>query len=173
MKGYRFRECPDKINTCRKYVLSGENKTIVTKTGDGGGYMGTICVNELDKSIEEHRWKIKILNSFQNSIMIGVAPSDFDICSSTYKTCGWYLFCYSSPPKLFSGPPFNYYNYKTDLSRVTNEVVVVMNMKKRTIKFIINNEDKGDSYDNIPIDKPLFPAVLLLNTNDSVEICEC
>ena len=173
LKGYRFRECPDKINTCRKYVLSGENKTIVTKTGDGGGYMGTICVNELDKSIEEHRWKIKILNSFQNSIMIGVAPSDFDICSSTYKTCGWYLFCYSSPPKLFSGPPFNYYNYKTDLSRVTNEVVVVMNMKKRTIKFIINNEDKGDSYDNIPIDKPLFPAVLLLNTNDSVEICEC
>jgi hypothetical protein len=45
-----------------------------------------------------------------------------------------------------------------------------MNMKKRTLKFIINNEDRGDSYKNIPIDKPLFPAVMLYYSNDSVEI---
>ena len=45
-------------------------------------------------------------------------------------------------------------------------------MKQRTLKFIINNEDKGDSYINIPIDKPIFPAVLLYNKNDSVEITE-
>ena len=48
-----------------------------------------------------------------------------------------------------------------------------MNLKKRTLKFIINNEDKGESYTNIPIDKPLFPAVLLYYQNDSVEISEC
>ena len=46
-------------------------------------------------------------------------------------------------------------------------------MKKRTLKFIINNEDKGDSYTDIPIDKPLFPAVLLDEKNDCVEISEC
>jgi len=46
-------------------------------------------------------------------------------------------------------------------------------MKKRTLKFIINNEDKGDSYTNIPIDKPIFPAVFLYHQNDSVEITEC
>jgi len=46
-------------------------------------------------------------------------------------------------------------------------------MEKRTLKFIINNEDKGDSYTNIPIDKPLFPAVCLTHINDSVEIIEC
>ena len=46
-------------------------------------------------------------------------------------------------------------------------------MKKRTLKFIINNEDKGDSYTDIPIDKPIFPAVLLYNRNDSIEIAEC
>ena len=28
-----------------------------------------------------------------------------------------------------------------------------MNMNKRTLKFIIDNEDKGDSYKDIPIDK--------------------
>ena len=45
-----------------------------------------------------------------------------------------------------------------------------MNMKKRTLKFIINNEDKGDSYTDIPIDKPIFPAICLCDQNDSVEI---
>ena len=74
---------------------------------------------------------------------------------------------------LYSGPPFNYGNLKTNLSKVKDEIVVVMNMKKRTLKFIINNEDKGDSYINIPIDKPLYPAVLLYYKNDSVEITEC
>ena len=43
-------------------------------------------------------------------------------------------------------------------------------MKTKTLKFIIDNEDKGDSYNNIPIDKPLFPAILLMNEDDSVEI---
>ena len=51
-----------------------------------------------------------------------------------------------------------------------DEIIVVMNIKKRTLKFIINNEDKGDSYTNIPVDKSLFPAVLLDDQDDSVEI---
>ena len=46
----------------------------------------------------------------------------------------------------------------------------MFNFKKQTLKFIINNEDKGDSYANIPIDKPIFPAVLLYNKDDSIEI---
>ena len=47
-----------------------------------------------------------------------------------------------------------------------------MNMKKKTLKFIINNEDKGVSYTNIPIDKPISPAIVLYNKNDTVEIIE-
>ena len=132
--------------------------------------MGTICENELDKSIEEHKWKIKILKTYQKAIMIGVAPIDFDINSSNYSSCGWYYYCYNSC--LYSGPPFNYGGNNTNLSKVNEEIIVVMNMKKRTLKFIINNEEKGDSYTNIPIDKPLFPAVLLHDQNDSVEISE-
>ena len=102
--------------------------------------------------------------------MVGVAPIVFDINSSSYNNCGWYLYCNNST--LYSGPPFNYSGKNTNLSKVNDEIIVVMNMKKRTLKFIINNEDKGDSYTNIPIDKPLFPAVLLLDQNDSVEILE-
>ena len=48
-----------------------------------------------------------------------------------------------------------------------------MNMKKRTLKFIINHEDRGDSYYDIPLDKPIFPAVFLGNQDDCLEIIEC
>ena len=47
-----------------------------------------------------------------------------------------------------------------------------MNMKKRTLKFIIDNEDKSESYTDIPLDKPISPSILLYHTNDSVEISE-
>ena len=171
ISNFKFKECPLNINENRKYEISGENRNIITKTGSTN-WMGTICENELDKTIEEHKWRIKIIKTKQKYIMVGVAPSDFDINSSSYNTCGFYLWFYYSPPTLYSGPPFNYYNVKTNLSEIKDEIVIIMNMKKRTLKFIINNEDKGDSYTNIPIDKPLYPAVLLYNKDDSVEITD-
>ena len=64
--------------------------------------MGTICEYELDKSIEEHKWKIKILKTKSKEIMIGVAPIDFDIHSSSYNTCGWYFYCHNSCKSLYS-----------------------------------------------------------------------
>ena len=138
--------------------------------------MGTICENELEKG-KEHKWKIKFLKtaSQYKDIMVGVAPIDFDINSSSYSTCGWYLYCNSSysNPLLYSGPPHNYSSKDTNLNKVKDEIIVIMNMNKRTLKFIIDNEDKGDSYTDIPIDKPLFPAVLLHYSNDSIEIIEC
>ena len=103
--------------------------------------------------------------------MIGVASSDFDIYSSIFNNCGYYFYCYNST--LNSGPPYNYGGIKTNLSKINDEIIVVMNMKKRTLKFLINNDDEGDSYTDIPIDKPLFPAVLLYHKDDSVEITEC
>ena len=50
------------------------------------------------------------------------------------------------------------------------EVKVIMNMKRGSLKFIIDNEDKGDAYTNIPLDKPIFPSIFLNWANDSVEI---
>ena len=103
--------------------------------------------------------------------MVGVAPNDFDINKSEWNTCGWYFYCYNSC--LYSGPPYNYSTKGINFSSVKDEVIVVMNMNKRTLKFIVNNEDKGDCYTNIPIDKPIIPVVLLHDCNDSVEISEC
>ena len=168
--GYSLRECPKNIKDGNKYIVTGDNKNILTKL-NSNNWVGTICQIELDKSIEEHKWKIKFLKTYNKAIMVGVAPIDFDINSTCqFNSCGWFLNCYNSA--LNSGPPFNYRNFKTNLSKVNDEIIVVMNMKKRTIKFIINNEDKGDSYNNIPVDKPLFPAICLHYKDDSVEINE-
>ena len=46
-------------------------------------------------------------------------------------------------------------------------------MIKRSLKFIIDNEDRGNSFDNIPIDKPISPSIILNDIDDSVEISEC
>ena len=160
-KKYAFKTCS----------ITGDNNNILTKTGTNQKWYGTICINELDKSIEEHIWKIKILKTNNKNIMVGVAPIDFDInLINNFNKCGWYCVCHSS--NLYSGPPFNYSGKSSGLSKINNEIIVIMNMKKRTIKFKINNEDKGDSYINIPIDKPIFPAIILLDPNDSIEITE-
>ena len=128
-----------------------------------------MCEYELEEP-KEYKWKIKILKNHANNILIGVAPNDIDISNSLYTNYGWYI-CTSSA--LFSGPPHNYYGKESNLKVIKKEVIVVMDINKRTLKFIIDNIDKGESYNNIPIDKPLVPVIFLYNINDSVEIIEC
>ena len=135
--------------------------------------MGTICEYPLNQLIEEYIWKIKILKTSYYYIMIGIATSDFDFNRASYDTdnnFGWYYYCINGT--LYSGPPHNYQGKGISLKYKKNEVIVVMNMKKRSLKFIIEGEDKGDSYINIPLEKPIFPSVLLGNKDDSVEIID-
>ena len=95
--------------------------------------------------------------------------------TSSYNNYGWYLYCHRDNPcsKLCSGPPFNYNFITTNLNVAKKEIIVIMNMNKMTLKFIIDNVDKGNSYTNIPNDKPISPVIFLYNSNDSVEITDC
>ena len=105
--------------------------------------------------------------------MVGVAPIDFDINSSLYSNCGWYFYFKNY---LWSGSPHKFGCKEANLTLIKNindEIIVIMDMEKGNLKFIINNEDKGDSFTNIPLDKPLVPAVMLYHTNDSIEIMDC
>ena len=54
-----------------------------------------------------------------------------------------------------------------------NEIVLVMNMMERTLKYIIDGEDYGIAFQDIPIDKPLFPAIYMYYTNDSLQFIKC
>ncbi len=50
-----------------------------------------------------------------------------------------------------------------------DELIVVMDMNKGILTFIIENEGKC-SIDNIPVDKPLIPCVTLIDKYDGIEI---
>ena len=170
---YIFKRCPINISKERKYNVSGEKDNIITKTGTDDYWMGSICEKQLDQSKEEHSWKIKILRTYNHNIMIGVATIDFDINSSSFeinKNKGWYYYCINGT--LYSGPPDYYQGKRINLNLKDDEITVIMNMKKRTLKFIINREDKGELFTNIPLDKPIFPSILLKDIYDSVEIIE-
>ena len=103
--------------------------------------------------------------------MVGVTTNDIVINSSSYNTCGWYFYCYNST--LYSGKPHNYNNKKTNLNIINESIEIIMDMNKGSLKFIIDSEDKGESYNNIPLDKPLIPVFLLYDKNDSIEVIEC
>ena len=102
--------------------------------------------------------------------MIGVSPNDCDIKDFSFNNCGWYLYCKNS--KFCSGPPYNYDEETTDLPKIKNEVKIIMDMNKKTLTFFIDDNSKYASYTNIPINKPITPAVFLYNKHDSIEILE-
>ena len=170
---YSFLKCPNDVKENRKFKITGKKDNIFTKIGGNGTWIGTICENQLDNSKEEHIWKIKILNTQNYHIMVGIATIDFDFNSASYQVSnnfGWYYYC--NDGDLYSGPPHNYQYKNIKLKYKKNEITIIMNMNKKTLKFIIDNEDKGESYIDIPLDKPISPSVLLNNENDSVEIIE-
>ena len=170
---YILKKCPENINDKKKFIITGKKENKITKTGPNFVWTGTTCLSEF-KNFMEYKWKIKILKSQANQVMVGVAPSDFnadkiDCNDFSLNTCGWYFYCHDL--MLYSGPPHNYSNKNTNFRFFNDEIIIVMDMNKRTLKFIINNIDKGVQYENIPIDKPLFPVVCLFNP-DTVEITE-
>ena len=164
----KFKKCPDKISENKLYTVSGKVENIRTKTGVDG-WVGIACQNSLEKR-KIYTWTVKILKSYNKTIMVGVAPIDFDINSSSYSNNGWYFYCHNS--SLYSGEPDNYNNRKTKLPKVKEEIKIVMNVESKSLRFIVDDEDKGDNYIGLFINKPLVPVVFLYHKNDSVEINE-
>ena len=167
---FSFKKCPINAKEEKKYLVTGDKENILTKTGEDDCWMGAICEKELDKNAKKIKWKVKILKTKCKNIVVGVSPVDFDINSSSHDNYGWNFSCYSS--KLFSGPPHNYQFKVSNLSKVKDEIILIMDMEKKTLKFIIDEEDKGASYFDIPLDKPITPVVYLYDKGDSVEISD-
>ena len=49
-----------------RFSITGDNNNILTKTGKDGRYMGTICINELDKSIKSIFGQLKFYKHLIN-----------------------------------------------------------------------------------------------------------
>ena len=82
------------------------------------------------------------------------------------QNCGWFFYCFNST--LYSGFPHYYKNQITDIKKTSDEIIVMMDMKNKILKFIIDNKEV--SYDNIPLDNSITPTIILYDLNDSVAI---
>lgn len=85
---FKFKQCPNNIADNRKYTVTGEKGNFLTKTGPDI-WMGTICEYKFEE-LNEYKWRIKILKTSSKYVLVGVAPFDFNISSSSWNTCGLY-----------------------------------------------------------------------------------
>ena len=166
---YHFSKNKIVLNNLKDYNLSGENNDIITKIGSDG-YRGTLILESFDKN-KVYKWKIKLLKSRDNfHFYLGVASSDFDI----YKYddhCGWYFYVWNQ--KLYSANPNNIANKNFKVKFPRSEITIIMDMKERTLRYIIDGEDNGIAYKDIPIDKPLYPAIYMYYINDCLQFIKC
>ena len=56
------------------------------------------------------------------------------------------------------------------MDKIDKDIIISFDMNKATLSFISKN--KIESYYNIPLDKPLYPSILLHDKYDTIEINE-
>ena len=76
---------------------------------------------------------------------------------------------YLNNSSFYSGLPQKYFNKITELNIIIKEVKIIINMKKKILKFRIDDEEKEAVYNDIPIENPLFPTILLFDKDDSIQ----
>ena len=102
--------------------------------------------------------------------MVGITQDEINLNLSLDNINGWYFYCHNST--LYSGKPHNYKDKKTNANKVNFIIFIIFDMKNGNLDFILDN-NKIEGYANIPIDKPIYPSILLYDKNDRIEINEC
>ena len=80
---------------------------------------------------------------------------------------------YSFPSSnLYSDNPQNYRSLSINLNNniIEDEIKLNINMKDGIVNIIFNDDKKLQIYNNILLDKPISPSILLFDEMDSVEI---
>ena len=111
-----------------------------------------------------------------NGTSVGVAPADIatETNRENREECGWYLNFFQT--RLYSGPPQKYrgreYARRGDIKpgdviRVTFDATG----DKGVLSFAINGNDFGVAYSDIPLVKPIVPAIFIYGTRECAELC--
>lgn len=192
-----WRSPPNGISQNFEYEL--DTPFIATFRGGALGGACTIVGDTPLIPADTNRWSIRVVKSRHNNglcFFVGVAPDSIlrrrrDDGYDTLFECGWYM-CLSNF-ELFSGPPHNYrwkaygksgpslddrdieYTRTRKLKSWTSgflkngkTVGVSMNTVSGSLSFV-HNRYLGVAYSKIPLDRPLFPVVILGLCDDSVE----
>lgn len=165
---FKFKFFIDEYNyTNRKYIIIGEKENVAKKMVEDNQFTLIRCENKLELN-KIYKWKINILNSKLKVILVGISQDEEELNPSLNNINGWYFYCFNST--LYSGKPHNYKNKQTNLDKIDKDIIISFDMNKATLSFISKN--KIESYYNIPLDKPLYPSILLHDEYDTIEINE-
>ena len=83
---YSFRYCPETIDQNKKDEILGNNQNIINKIGKNS-WVGILSENKICKR-QLNCWIIKVNSTLQNSILVGIASSDFDFNANPYYNNG-------------------------------------------------------------------------------------
>ena len=178
--GSAWKECPASVtdkNLC--YSRPDSSNLRVAKKTDVSGSIYCNIIGDTPIPVGPASfWKVRIVKAFSsggNEVFSGVAPTDIDqTVEKSYKSCGWYLRW--GRGALYSGPPQRYHNRSYSdrqnacSGSIVGHILDTTSRKVGKLSFVVNNKDAGVAYDNIPLDKPLVPCVLLHWAGDSVEL---
>ena len=166
---YRFENNSIELNNNRKYIILGEKDNIAKKIVEDNKFTLIKTENNIEPG-KIYKWRITIFNSKSKIIMVGISKDEINLNISLNNINGWYFYCFNS--SLYSGIPHNYKDKKTNANKVINYIFIIFDMNKGNLDFILDN-NRIEGYTDIPIDKPLYPAILLYDKNDRIEINEC
>ena len=154
----------------RKYIVMGENDNKAKKIIEDRQFTHIKGENYLELN-KINKIKINILNSKSKLIMVGITQDEKIPNQSLNNINGWYFYCFNST--LYSGPPHNYKNKKTNSDKIVyKEISIIFDTYKGNLEFILDNNNKIEGYTDIPLDKPFYPSILLYDKNDTIEINE-
>ena len=174
-----WKECPSSISReSLRYVLpDSSNRRVAKKTDVSGSIYCTMIGDTPIPTGTASYWKISIRSAFGSNgeeVFSGVVPTDISQNEEkNYKVCGWYIRW--GRGSLYSGPPQNYKNRAYTKSQRANSGSTMGHILDTTegvgkLSFIVNGLNSGVAYEDIPLDKPLVPAVLLHFAGDTVEL---
>ena len=172
-----WKECSPYVHYNLKYRLAEDNPRVATKEGRFSE-LGTVIGNMSLPLGQAVSWSVKMLVLREDWALtcIGVAPSDIDQnADNNVKECGWYLRCFDST--LVSGPPHHLEDKEYGPRKGEGEYVnagstvgVVMDTAKGELSFVLDGVNRGVAYEQVPLDKPLVPCILLGTKGNSVEL---
>lgn len=190
-----WRQCPNFVEARRRYTVNG---LMVEKTSDPRNDSVILGADQLISGFEKHKWGVKIVAAEGlpsaptpssatapsgsslppmygiQDLLVGVAPVDiYQNMDESYMRSGWFIRARNFT--LVSGPPHNYRDRAygpstTAVGKVGDVIGLEMNMKNGTLSFLVNETGMGVAYENIPLDAPLVPVVILTGRKDCVEI---
>ena len=175
-KCFAWREHRKWMTKSTKYSLNSSNPRIAESCCMGDCY-SVVAGNSFLPQGKVTSWSIKLLNMTKHGegILVGVMPFEDDINDLLTGRQGLYFDCYNSTLRKGLWEAFKFEGFSNSHDNLghmhTGDTIgVIADTTKGELSFVFNGINFGVAFEEIPLDRPLLPCVVLPNSGDSVEL---